>query len=644
MLLSSLSILMGAILVPSDYLWVYSTHIILVCLYLMWSKRLIVLFLTLLSFISIISSELLPTSPLLLRVGSVVLVDFERKNLIINKHEIPSVVALTKELPVSIVYFSGQGRRQTIDDFSLTFSSMASIHEAQSNASYRGEVTNILLPDKNGPWWQKQLYVKKQMAQLTIQFADEDISSIDQVHFSLHDQLFTKLDTLFGSFNSWRFSKALLLGQDDLWSERDTWIIRTLGLAHLFVVSGLHTGFMFAIGCLISRMVWRCLPSQIMLSGLTRWHFDAIIVMPLLFTYAYITHWGEPVVRASIMLSVYLCARMLALKVSPYSIITFALWLVLLSNPRTVLSPGLWLSFSMVYLLIGYCQTSTKVPRLFMVQVMLSTASMVLILGWQDAISSVSILVNVLLIPFAAFVWFPWGMVSGLEALAIGSTHSYELLDRLLYYVIIPVEWIAFNLPLLFFEQFVSSVPRFIMLLLIACWVYQSPLKRGVVSALGIWCILFSSMLFNVSNADITLANRENTLTLSDRNGVLLSDSWTGIDLSRLMIGSYLKVDRQHAYILSPSSVKNLSPQMLLDHGIEWVMFKREESEQTQVMLDALNVDWLVISPGESLAFYFQGDYISLRHSSCIYSFFLLKSDTCKRVEKLESVLNYVQT
>jgi competence protein ComEC len=599
------------------------------------------LFLTLLSFISIISSEFISASPLLLHVGNVVFVDFERKTLILNRDPVPNTAALTRKLPVSVVYFSGEGRRQVIDDFSLTVSSVAS---NQSNSSYRGEVTSILLPDKNGPWWQKQLYVKKQLAQLTIQFTDEDISSIDQVHFSLRDRLFTKLDVLFGAFNSWRFSKALLLGQDNLWSERDTWIIRTLGLAHLFVVSGLHTGFMFAIGCSISRMVWRCLPCQIILSGLTRYHCDAITVIPLLFAYAYITQWGEPVVRASIMLSVYLCARMLALKVSPYGIITFALWLVLLFNPRTVLSPGLWLSFSMVYLLIGYCQTSTKLSRLLMVQVMLSTASMVLILGWQEAISSISILVNVLLIPFAAFVWFPWGMVSSLEALAIGSTHSYELLDWLLYYIIAPVEWIAFDLPLLFFEQFVSSVPRFIMLLLVGYWVYQSPLKRGVVSALSIWCILFSSMLFDYSNADMTLANRENKLILLDQNGVLLSNSWTDRDLSRLMLGPYLKVDRQYAYILSPSAVKDLSPQMLLDYGIEWVMFKREESRQTQVMLDALGVDWLVISSGESLTFYFQDDRVSLRHSSCIYSFFLLKSDTCKRVEKLESVLNYVQT
>ncbi|RBP84643.1 ComEC/Rec2 family competence protein [Marinomonas rhizomae] len=643
MLLSSLSILMGAILVPSDYLWVYSTHIILTCLYLICSKRLIVLFLTLLSLIFVINSEFLPTSPLPLQTGYLVWVDFEKRLLIYEKNEQSKNHSLPEGL-VSIVYVSNTGQRKTIDNFFLTVCDDSISYSARLHSVQRGEITSILLPDKQGPWWLKQLYIKKHAAQLNIRFLNEGLHGIGENHFSLRDQLFNKLDEVFGSFHSWRFSKALLLGQDDLWSERDTWIIRTLGLAHLFVVSGLHTGFMFAIGCLLSKAVWQLLPNKIILSGLTRWQCDVFVIMPLLFMYAYITNWGEPVVRASIMLSVYLCARMLAIKASPYGIITLALWLVLLANPRAVLSPGLWLSFSMVYLLIGYCQTSTKLPRLFMVQIMLSTASMVLILGWQEAISSASILVNVVLIPFAAFLWFPIALLSCAEALLIGSAYSYQLLDAVLYYIIMSVEWTAFQIPLLFFESFTSSLPRWIMLLLIGYWVFQSPLKRGVFSAIGIWCVLFLPMLVGTSSADVMLMNRSNKLIISDRSKILIDESWAGADFSRLMFGSYLDVDRQHAYMLAPHDIKDLTAQSLLDHDIKWIMLKREVPLQTTTMLEALNVDWLVIPNGESLAFHFQNNHVLLRHSSCIYSFFLLKSDTCKRVEKLESVLNYLQT
>tara|TARA_R110001606_G_scaffold166120_1_gene310598 strand:- start:718 stop:1455 length:738 start_codon:yes stop_codon:yes gene_type:complete len=240
------------------------------------------LFLTLLSFIAVFSSEFFTDSCPQLQLGSVVLIDFERKNLRLSNDKDLRIFAPPTELPVSVVYLSEDGRRHTFNDFTLTVSDSALKNEERLGASYHAVLTDILLPDKNGPWWQKQLYVKRQAAQLTLQFTGEDLHHIDQVNFSFRDELFSKIDKAFDGFNSWRFSKALLLGQDDLWSERDTWVIRTLGLAHLFVVSGLHVGFMFAIGCLISRTVWRVLPNRILLSGVTRWHCDAVIVMPLL--------------------------------------------------------------------------------------------------------------------------------------------------------------------------------------------------------------------------------------------------------------------------------------------------------------------------------------------------------------------------
>jgi competence protein ComEC len=649
MLLSSLSILMGAILVPSHYLWLYSTHIILVCLYLIRTKRLIVLFLTLLSFISVVFNEFLTVPPISLSAGQVVLADFEAKTLFIERSISSAAERRPEDRWVQVVYFSEDGARHTLDDFTLAFShahtsyvSDASLQEKQNQSLYQGVIGSVLIPNKDGSWWERNLYIKRQMAQLTIHFSNKDLRNLAQMNFSFRDRLLARLDQAFKSYEYWRFSKALLFGQNDLWTERDTWMIRTLGLAHLFVVSGLHTGFMFVIGRMVSRVVWQVMPSNILLSGVTRWHCDAVIVIPLLFAYAYLTDWGAPVVRASIMLSVYLCARMLVLKISSYSIITFALWLVLLFDPRAILSPGLWLSFSMVYLLIGFCQTSTKLSRLIMVQVMLSTASMVLILGWQEAISSVSILTNILLIPLAAMVWFPWGMFSCAEVLLIGSTYGYALLEKLLYCIMFCIEWVVFELPLLFFTSFSSAVPRWVMLLLLVSWVYQSPLRRGMVSVLSIWCILFSSTLFQEVGGDLTIFNKNNKLILMNRDGILLTEDWVGENMNRLMFSSYLHRG-QSGYFLSPSTVSQLTPRALLEHDMKWVILKRKALEHTLVTLNALQVDWLVVSAGESLAFYFQNGSVLLRHSSCLYAFFLLKSDTCKRVEKLESVLNYKQ-
>ncbi|NLQ16295.1 ComEC/Rec2 family competence protein [Marinomonas sp. M1K-6] len=635
MLLSSLSVLMGAILVPSHYFWLYSTHIILVCLYLMRTKRLIALLLTLLSFISILYHEFPESPPLSVQIGDSVSVDFDARQLVVAESSLSSVPF--RKNYVSVQFFSSDGVRHTLDDFIL--SSLLT----KQGRWVEGEVVSLVPADKEGPWWQRNLYVKHQRAQLGIRFADADESQLHSAVMPLRNQLFAYLDHAFSGFDHWRFSKALLLGSDDLWTERDTWVVRTLGLAHLFVVSGLHTGFMFAIGSVISRLIWWLSPRAILLSGVSRWHYDVIIVIPLLLGYAYITNWGEPVVRASIMLSVYLCARMMALKVSPYRIITFALWLVLLFSPRTLLSPGLWLSFSMVYLLIGFCQISTAWSRLVMVQVMLSTASMVLILGWQEAISSSAILVNIVLIPLAAFIWFPWVLLACLETLVFGSTLGYGMLEGLLVYVMRALEWLVFSAPLLHFDVFSSPVPRFLMLFLVCYWVYQSPLKRGMMGALCIWCVLFYSILFGPSKADISLENINRTLVLKKQGEILLLNGWADNQMDRLMIQSYLKVKDEGRYILSPRLSSALTAATLLQADIDWVILQKKEPPSVLAVLHALQINWLVVAEGESLFFYFSNGQISLRHSSCVYSFFLLKSDTCKRVEKLESVLNYSQ-
>ncbi|MCB5161865.1 ComEC/Rec2 family competence protein [Marinomonas algarum] len=655
MLLSSLSILMGAIMVPSDYLWVYSTYIIMVCLYLIWSKRLFVLFLTFLSFICVTFSEYSDFSLTGLKKGEFVWVDFQEKTVFYPHLDAASSVPPFISPHVRVVLFSPDGERFRYSTVRLEFSSEPpSISNAKSHL-YHAELTSILHQSKTGSWWQKQLYASRHQAELTLKLINPDanfwaemrvLTSSDE---TVRSRLLLTLESALSDHDSWRFSKALLWGEDDLWSERDTWVIRTLGLAHLFVVSGLHTGFMFVIGRIVSRAVWWALPQRWVLSGVTRWQCDAVVIIPLLLVYAYLTQWGEPVVRAGIMLSVYLLARAMALRVLPHHIITFALWLVLLVDPRTIMQPGLWLSFSMVYLLIGYCQTSTRLSRLFMVQVMLSTASMVLILGWQEAISSLSIFVNILLIPFAAFVWFPFGLLSCMEVMLLSSDYVYTCLDWLLSYVLQGLEWIAFEWLLLFYDVFYSTLPRWLLLFLVLFWVYQSPLKRGMLSAVFIWWVVFSSALFQGRQADYQLTNRGNQLLLMQGQNTLINNAWVEEDFSRLMLSQYMpaviskesvKATEGKGLMMSSYPFDALSPKWLLLNNVTWLVLRREESPEVMAMLEALDVQWVIIPESETLSFYLYNGQISLRHSSCLYAFFLFKSDTCKRVEMLESVLN----
>jgi competence protein ComEC len=161
-------------------------------------------------------------------------------------------------------------------------------------------------------------------------------------------------------------------------------------------------------------------------------------------------------------------------------------------------------------------------------------------------------------------------------------------------------------------------------------------------------------MIFSVPEASFSIVNKDNQLVLMENESAEISDGWAGKNLNKLDFSSYLNEqsqnigiqqgEEQKKYILAPNIPSQLSPDVLLKHNIDWVILKKEIPENMQTMFIALQVNWLVVSTDEMLVFYFHNGQRSLRHSSCIFSFFLFKSDTCRRVEKLESVLNYIQT
>ncbi|AEF54877.1 ComEC/Rec2 family competence protein [Marinomonas posidonica] len=638
MLLSSLSTLMGAILVPSAYLWLYSTHITFLCLYLIYTKRVLVLFLTIISLFSVINSETEGELAVTLSKDSAYFVGFEDKQVILLTDKALAQVdpiRLASQIRVRFQVPPDQplshSRVMEFNDFELSLTTQIPPH-------YQAvKLVRYALADKEGPWWLKNLYIERQAAQLVFSVQHEWLK---QLPLGGRQVVLNQLDERFKSFESWRFSKALLLGADDLWSQRDTWMIRTLGLAHLFVVSGLHTGFMAVIGFVLARLVWWMLPAQLLLAGFTRWQLECALVVPLLVTYGFITDWGEPVVRASIMLSVYLLSRVLMVKLSAFQIIGFTLWLVLFVNPRSVLSPGLWLSFSMVYLLIGfYPLTQWQWRRMISTQVMLSSASMVLILGWQDVISIASIAVNLFMIPFAATVWFPVGMLACLEALLLQTQFVYYVLDWGLIHVIALLEWLVFEWSLLTFDRVTSTLPKLLLLLWLLFWVFQTPLKRGGIALLIIWMSLFSNSLIFEPKADMVLRNHQGKLLLEKGEEQWVNDwlpSSTG-----LMLDTFLTKNTNTASImLAPNKLDIFSPLTLLKVNPDWLILANDEDHFNKVILAALSIDWLNIEQSESLSFYFRDDGIRLKHSHCRYSFFLFKSDTCKRAEKLESVLN----
>lgn len=630
MLLSGLFTLVGAIILPAKLELLYSTHIIVTCLYLIYTKRLIALCLLFVSIFSVAIHEWQEVPVYEFLPNQVVYVDFASASIAIDDsgHSLP----LTAYGRYGIRWQDGEGRYHQMQPLKLT-------HLNEKSSKYSGVIKKVTVSAKGESWIQNWLYSKRIQAQLEISFASTQVVTEVNQAFKLDRWILNTLNEGLGGFESWRLTQALILGRDQLWSAKDTWLVRSLGLSHLFVVSGLHAGFMYLLGVMLARCIWWCLPAKWLLMGLNIASLNFLVITPMLLLYAYLTQWGEPIVRASLMLGAVLLSNMFAVRLPAYHLVGFALWLILLYEPRSILQPSLWLSFSMVSLLIVYCQPKTHRLRLVSLQIMLSLASMVLILGWQTEISIMTILANLLMVPLVAFIWFPVGAFSAVEWVVFKSTYVYQLLDFLIVHVLHIIEWLAFHLPMLGIWISASQWARCLLIVLTLYWVYHSPLKRGYLAAGLMLVMLFQPFNSVGEERQYRISHKHNELIVTHHNEWLFSDTWHHggewlIELKRMM------PEMKENVVLATSPKISLLAEALINKKVTWLIIKKPLLEDEKILLRAIKVNWLQIGKDEYLDLYMSEKPVRLHFSPCHFTFFTFKSDACKRIELLENMLN----
>ncbi len=129
---------------------------------------------------------------------------------------------------------------------------------------------------------------------------------------------------------------VMLLGAADQLPEEDRQDFRITGTAHVLSVSGLHVGYLaFMILWLLKEMKVR--PKA-----------RFAVTAAFLIAYAFLTGGNAPVIRASLMLLVYLGAKLYGRAHDPMTSIAAAYLLLLILRPLDLLSPGFQLSFGAV--------------------------------------------------------------------------------------------------------------------------------------------------------------------------------------------------------------------------------------------------------------------------------------------------------
>lgn len=221
--------------------------------------------------------------------------------------------------------------------------------------------------------------------------------------------LFTRLSALLGNDPQRGLLLALLMGEGADISTEQRQLLSATGTNHLFVISGLHVGFIALCAYVLFFNI-----SRLLLLGPPRIAAQQVGVCGALLTacgYAAIAGFSLPTQRALIMLVVMLLGRLFRRKVDAWHSYVVALLLVLLWDPLAPQSAGFWLSFgavgSLLYAFSHWTDSGGLWWRWGRPQWVVFVAFFPVLLFFFQQVSLISPLANIVAIPFVGFIIVP---------------------------------------------------------------------------------------------------------------------------------------------------------------------------------------------------------------------------------------------
>jgi|tagenome__1003787_1003787.scaffolds.fasta_scaffold20980922_3 competence protein ComEC len=153
-------------------------------------------------------------------------------------------------------------------------------------------------------------------------------------------QLLDKVDTLWAPRDA-ALTAAMLLGDTTALQREDSQAFQRTGAYHILVVSGMNVGILAFV------VFW---PAQRLRLGQT---FATVVTIALAAGYAYLTDAGAPVVRAALMLAIYLVSRLFYRQRGELNAIGTAALIILIARPTSLFDASFQLTFLAVVAIAG---------------------------------------------------------------------------------------------------------------------------------------------------------------------------------------------------------------------------------------------------------------------------------------------------
>ena len=253
-----------------------------------------------------------------------------------------------------------------------------------------------------------------------------------------------------------RHLQALLLGRQDRLTDDDWLNLRTMGMTHAFVVSGLHVGLVALWSYAILGFPRRlgAIHDQALQTALM-----TIGVAGITLAYVLLTGASLPAKRAFLMLVGSMLFRTLLWTPHPLGIVCTVGAALLAANPWAGLTPSFWLSLVMTGVIINETArpAASRLRTFLRLHIVIALVSSVLTTLFFGQVTLASLLTNLILVPLLTAFTLPIGLLGlvaegvGLEAGRVAlrvSSLSVDLLMTIFESVLSATEgWLLHGVP-----------------------------------------------------------------------------------------------------------------------------------------------------------------------------------------------------
>ncbi|MDA3953606.1 MAG: ComEC/Rec2 family competence protein [Bacteroidales bacterium] len=178
------------------------------------------------------------------------------------------------------------------------------------------------------------------------------------------------------------------------------------GAMHILAVSGLHVGIIFIILCKLLFPLQKNKYGKIL---------QSIIIIAVLFFYAFLTGLSDSVLRATIMFSFISLGKMFTRQVNIYNTISASAFILLIINPYSIMNVGFQLSFAAVISIVFFqpkiyslLSFKNKLPdyiwQLISVSIAAQIGTFPITIYYFEQFPAYFILTNILIIPTATLI------------------------------------------------------------------------------------------------------------------------------------------------------------------------------------------------------------------------------------------------